>query len=382
MTPLMAVVVTLFVAIFLSSKAPMLLTVLVVIGWVVVIGWLLYREQLLPEVLMDLLDKYTDPDALRRELQEQATASVRIDSEELAAELRTRVIGQDRLIDEVARGISRRAARHRRGKPVFVLLLAGPTGTGKTELAKALSHSLFGNADAMCRVDCGSLGAHGVSTLVGSPRGYAGSDKWGSLTSHLRATPNTVILFDEVEKAGGADSELNKILLALLDEGRVTERSTQETVDATAAVVVLTSNAAARELGELATRYANDPDELRRASRAALEGHMAPELLGRIDEIATTSPLSPEDTARVCVLHLVRLAEDYKLSVDQIDYRLLADAVGRAETLQQYGTRELIRYLERTVGDQFADAAHDGAARVAVHWDDEAPSVEVVEMRQ
>ena len=208
-----------------------------------------------------------------------------------------------------------------RGRPVFTCLISGPTGTGKTEMAKALSAYLLGDEKAMFRVDCANvLGEAGLQTLIGSPKGFAGSGSWGSLTAHLRATPKTVILFDELEKAvTSPTAPLAKLLLSLLDEGMCSEQSDGTRVSATQAVILMTSNAAQAQLSALYERYHTDANELQRAAKDALGDVFAPEFLSRIDLVTTTAPIDAAAKAKIIALHASRIAKSFGLSLSTVD---------------------------------------------------------------
>lgn len=324
---------------------------------------------------MDLLSKYTNKDALKAQLKEAEKVTRSIDPEDMAAKMKQQVIGQGRIINELSRGIARRMSAKRRGKPIFSTLISGPTGTGKTELAKAVTKYLFDDPKAMFRIDVGNMDAHGVSTLVGSPAGYVGSDKGGTLTNHLKLTPHTVILFDEIEKAGkDPTTKLYLLLLSLLDEGRITDQSTGETVDATDAIIMMTSNAAAKELGELASKL--EGEELTRASKDALRSYFAPELLGRVDFVTTVNKLDDMARAEICILHLVKIASDYDVDVEHIEPELLVEALQKWKSLESYGVRELIRELERMAADSIIDAKQEGATKVRLGFADETITVE------
>lgn len=377
-TPLFIAILSAVIFYFLGSHSPTIGRLLLLIAWIWAILWFLYRANLLPEKIMDLLSKYTDKDALKAQLQEARKELKTIDAEEMANSMKNSVIGQDRVIHELSRGISRRMSAKRRGKPIYSILISGPTGTGKTELAKAATNFLFDDKKNMFRIDVGNMDSHGVSTLVGSPAGYVGSDKGGTLTNHLKLTPHTLILFDEIEKAGkDPTSKLYLLLLSLLDEGRITDQSTGETVDATDAIIMMTSNAAAEKLGDLAEQL--EGEELTRASKDALREYFAPELLGRVDFVTTVNKLKEMDRAQICILHLVKIAESYDIEVEHIDPELLVESLQKWEALESYGVRELIRELERMAADPIIDAKREGATKIRLGFDDEKITAEPTE---
>ncbi|HET6520998.1 MAG TPA: AAA family ATPase [Geminicoccaceae bacterium] len=298
-----------------------------------------------------------------------------IDPADMRAYLTARIIGQDVVAAQLARGIHRRMAQHRRGKPVFTALLSGPTGTGKTELARAVADYLYGGG--MFRVDCGNvLGEAGLQTLIGSPKGYAGSGSWGALTSHLRSTPRTVLLFDEIEKAvTSPNAPMAKLLLSLLDEGVCTEQSDGTRVGATEAVILLTSNAAQDRLGAVFERFREEPEQLIRATKDTLRDHFAPEFLARIDLVTTLAPLDDAARARIIALHTGRIGRAYGVEVRAIDASFVNEALRLWTTLAGYGTREVIRWVEDATADELIRAKGEGAAEVRVGWADGAARV-------
>ncbi|MBU6234980.1 MAG: AAA family ATPase [Alphaproteobacteria bacterium] len=295
-----------------------------------------------------------------------------IDADKLAASLQRRVIGQDIISTQLAKAVARRLAQQRRGKPVFTGLFAGPTGVGKTEMAKAVATSLLGSDKTLFRVDCGNiLGEAGLQTLIGAPTGYMGSDKPGALTAHVQRFPNSVILFDEIEKAmgqQGQQSPLFRLLLSMLDEGRFTEQSTGATIDATGCVIIMTSNAAHKALGAIYEQHKEDPTALTRATKDELQSYFAPEFLARIDLVTSFSPLDAAARGRVLSQHIARIAKQYEVTVASIDAALVNQGLVQWQALETYGAREVLRWLEDAISDPLIDAKKAGIKTVDLVW--------------
>ena len=320
---------------------------------------------------MDILDKVTDKDALLKALEERKKKNQTIDAEALAAAIKEKVIGQDKVADEVAGQIRRRLAMKQRGKPIGVFCFAGPPGVGKTYFAKVLAEQLHGNKKALQHFDMAQYGqAHAAATLFGQAKGYVGSDSYGLLTAALRDFPKSVILLDEFEKA---DSEVHKRFLTAWNDGFVIEASDGRQVSTTDAIFILTTNAAADRIGELATRFADDRDALNSAAKAALrDANFAPEVLSRIDYIFSFARLEGIDIARVVSLEITGLLEQYDLELAPggLDMEILLDALDRAEKAGQHNVREIARSIEKELGDSLVDAKLSGVKRIRITSDD------------
>jgi ATP-dependent Clp protease ATP-binding subunit ClpB len=260
--------------------------------------------------------------------------------------LHERVIGQDEAVQAVADAVIRaRSGIKDPKRPIGSFLFLGPTGVGKTELAKALAQSLFDSEDNLVRIDMSEyMEKHAVSRLIGAPPGYVGYDEGGQLTEAVRRKPYSVVLFDEIEKA---HPDVFHVLLQILDDGRATD-SQGRTVDFKNTVIVMTSNIGAPILLEGITREGTIRDSARDQVMAELRRHFRPELLNRIDDVVLFKPLQPAEIRRIVDLLLTGLRA--RLADRRITLEVSDDAktfLGNQGYDPVYGARPLKRLLQR-----------------------------------
>jgi ATP-dependent Clp protease ATP-binding subunit ClpC len=277
----------------------------------------------------------------------------------LEQQLHERVVGQEEAVDAVAEAIRRaRAGLSDPNRPIGSFLFLGPTGVGKTELARTLAEALFGEEAAMVRVDMSEFQErHTVSRLVGAPPGYVGYEEAGQLTENVRRRPYSVLLLDEIEKA---HPDVFNILLQILDDGRLTD-SQGRTVDFKQTVIVMTSNLGAERIQAHARR--NEAfEELKEDMEQILKRSLRPEFINRIDEVIVFRALTREQTSDIAALLLERTerrlrAQDVEVEFTDEAVKLLADEGFDPE----FGARPLRRTIQRRVDNPLSRMLLDGS---------------------
>ncbi|QLE40993.1 ATP-dependent chaperone ClpB [Nostoc sp. C052] len=270
----------------------------------------------------------------------------------LEDELHHRVIGQEEAVTAVADAIQRsRAGLADPNRPIASFIFLGPTGVGKTELAKALAAYMFDSEDALVRIDMSEyMEKHAVSRLIGAPPGYVGYEEGGQLTEAIRRRPYSVILFDEIEKA---HPDVFNIFLQILDDGRVTDAQGHK-VDFKNAIIIMTSNIGSQYILDVAGDN-NHYDEMRRRVMEAMRNSFRPEFLNRIDEIIIFHGLDKKELRQIVLLQVERLRKrlgDRKISLKLSDAAL--DFLAEVGYDPVYGARPLKRAIQRELETQIA----------------------------
>jgi ATP-dependent Clp protease ATP-binding subunit ClpB len=276
--------------------------------------------------------------------------------------LHERVIGQDEAVQLVADAVIRaRSGIKDPRRPIGSFIFLGPTGVGKTELARALAESLFDSEENMVRLDMSEYQErHTVSRLVGAPPGYVGYEEGGQLTEAVRRKPYSVVLFDEIEKA---HADVFNTILQLLDDGRLTDAQGR-TVDFRNTVVIMTSNIGSMYLLEGVTADGQITEEARERVMAELQGHFRPEFLNRVDETVMFKPLTLQEIEQIVDLQIASVRT--RLSERRMDLTLSEEArmfIAREGYDPVYGARPLRRFIQREVETKIGRALLSGEIR-------------------
>ena len=288
---------------------------------------------------------------------------------QLEANLHKRVVGQDEAVTAVAKAIRRgRVGLKDPNRPTGSFLFLGPTGVGKTELAKSLSEAMFGNEDNMIRVDMSEfMESHSVAKLIGSPPGYVGYDEGGQLTEKVRRKPYSVILLDEVEKA---HPDVMNMLLQILEDGRLTD-SQGRTVNFKNTIIIMTSNVGAKLItdknklgfsGENETENKKQEyEDIKKEVMGELKKQFRPELINRIDDIIVFHKLEDEDIKKIIEIMISQVikrleAQDINIEIDNSVKELIA----KKGVDNNYGARPLRRAIQSMLEDKIAEAILDG----------------------
>lgn len=282
---------------------------------------------------------------------------------QMSSELKKRIIGQDDAVDALSAVIKRsRTGVSSHKKPVGSFMFLGPTGVGKTETVKALAEYMFGESDAMIRIDMSEYQEKfNVSRLIGSPPGYVGHEDGGQLTEAVRRKPHSVVLFDEIEKA---HPDVFNVLLQVLDEGRLTD-SNGRVVDFTNSVIVMTSNVGARKVSEFGTGIGFQSETSVTEKNKKIEGiikkelknKFSPEFLNRLDDVILFDQLSNEDVIEIVNIELELFNERMAEEGYQFKFMKPAKEFIASEGYDvSFGARPIKRAIQRYVEDLIADA--------------------------
>ncbi|MBD2428043.1 ATP-dependent chaperone ClpB [Phormidium sp. FACHB-1136] len=309
-------------------------------------GRSLTREEVIESDIAEIISKWTGIPVSKLVQSEMQKLLL------LEDELHQRVVGQDEAVTAVADAIQRsRAGLADPNRPIASFIFLGPTGVGKTELAKALAAYLFDTEEAMVRIDMSEyMEKHAVSRLIGAPPGYVGYDEGGQLTEAIRRRPFAVILFDEIEKA---HPDVFNVMLQILDDGRVTDAQGR-TVDFKNTIIIMTSNIGSQYILDLAGED-EQYDEMKARVMEALRGNFRPEFLNRVDEMIIFHGLRKSQLREIVKLQVVRLEQrlaDRKMAVKLSEAAL--DFLAEVGYDPVYGARPLKRAIQRELETQIA----------------------------
>lgn len=305
-------------------------------------------------------------------------APIRCDSADILVQrLEAQIIGQPLAARVVADTLYRRLHLARGSKPIGVFMFVGPPGVGKTHFAKVLNKELFSRSETLLHVDMSQYTqSQGAQQLFGAPRGYIGSERYGTLTAYLRDRPRSIILLDEFEKSHEA---VQKRFLTAWNDGFVTEASDGQQVSTSEAIFVVTTNAAAERISDISAGLSGEYDEIQRDAISALrDAGFAPELLNRIDSVIPFLPLQGMDVARVVAVEIEQFFALNGLNIvgGGIDPEILIGGIERNERIG--GTvRDISRGIENQLSDAVIAARQAGADQIALRLTDNQIEIEI-----
>jgi ATP-dependent Clp protease ATP-binding subunit ClpB len=310
-------------------------------------GGRLIQQEVTPDEIAEVVARWTGI-PVSRLLEGEKEKLLRLDSI-----LHERVIGQNEAVEAVADAVIRaRSGLKDPKRPIGSFIFLGPTGVGKTELARALAQALFDSEDNIVRIDMSEyMERHSTARLIGAPPGYVGYEEGGQLTEAIRRKPYAVVLFDEIEKA---HHDVFNVFLQILDDGRLTD-SQGRVVDFKNTIIIMTSNIGSPHLLEIAGDNGEIPASARDKVMAEMRQHFRPEFLNRVDEIVLFKPLTPAELTRIVDLQLHLLRE--RLAAKSMKLELTNAAkefVARQGYDPVYGARPLKRYLQREIETNLA----------------------------
>ena len=263
------------------------------------------------------------------------------------------MIGQEDAVSAVSKAIRRSRSGFRKEKKPASFIFAGPTGVGKTELAKSLAIELFGSEDALIRVDMSEyMDKFTSSKLIGAPPGYVGYDEGGQLSEKVRRRPYSVVLLDEIEKA---HPDIFNMLLQILDDGRLTDNQGR-VINFENTIIIMTTNAGSQMTGRSLGFVAAAPTALSQSIQSALKDTFRPEFLNRVDEVITFHPLTPEEIRRIADLMLkdiYKSAGEHGIRVHVEDN--VKDYLAKNGYDVQFGARPLRRLIQRELEDRISE---------------------------
>ena len=325
----------------------------------------LLREEVTPDDIASVVARWTGI-PVERLIESESSKLAKLEES-----LSRQVIGQDKAISSVASAIRRsRAGLGDIGRPIGSFLFLGPTGVGKTEVARSLCQQLFDDEHAMVRIDMSEyMEQHAVSRLIGSPPGYVGYDQGGQLTEAIRRRPYSVVLFDEIEKA---HPDVFNILLQVLDDGRLTDGQGR-TVDFSNTIIIMTSNVGSQLIMDYS---GEDLTELDDKVLDILRQHFRPEFLNRIDDIVLFDRIRPEAMNAIVDIQLIKVAKQIKDSRDiELDFdNSLKEMLAHDGYNPAFGARPLKRLIQKRILDSLAIELIEGKIKdgdnVKISWKD------------